>query len=56
MARIPPSRFSVEAGTMEGFLDGLAGRHGSARAWALEAGVPVEALDRMVDLVLEPAG
>ena len=54
MARTPPSRFSVEAATMEGFLDGLAERHGGARAWALGAGVPAEALDRLVDLVLEP--
>jgi hypothetical protein len=55
MERIPPSRFTVEAPTMEGFLDGLAERHGGARSWALGAGVAPEALDRMVDLVLEPA-
>jgi hypothetical protein len=56
MAKVPASRFSVEAPTMEGFLDGLAVRHGGARTWALGAGVPAEALDRLVDLVLEPAG
>ena len=56
MAKIPPSRFSVEAPTMEGFLDGLHARHGGARSWALDAGVPAEVLDRLVDLVLEPPG
>ena len=55
MDRIPPTRFSVEAPTMEGFLDGLSARHGGARVWALGAGVPAEALDRMVELLLEPA-
>jgi hypothetical protein len=54
MAKVPASRFSVEAPTMEGFLDGLAGRHGGARSWALEAGVPPEVLDRLVAQVLEP--
>ncbi len=56
MARIPPSRFSVEAPTMAGFLDGLAERYGGARAWALAAGVPAGVLDHLVELVLEPAG
>ena len=56
MAKVPASRFSVEAPTMEGFLDGLDVPHGGARAWALEAGVPAAALDRMADLLLEPAG
>ncbi len=54
MASLPPTRFSVEASTMEGFLDGLSEFHGGARAWAVAAGVPEEALDRMVDLLLEP--
>lgn len=54
MARIPASRFSVEASTMEGFLEGLEVRHGGARAWAQTAGVPADLLDRIVDLVLEP--
>jgi protein-tyrosine phosphatase len=54
MAGVPASRFGVEADTMEGFLDGLAARHGGARSWALGAGVPADALDRLVELVLEP--
>ena len=56
MATVPPSRFGVEAGTMEGFLDGLDGRFGGARAWALGVGVPPGVIDRVVDQVLEPAG
>jgi len=56
MAKVPASRFSVEAPTMEGFLDELAVRHGGARSWALEAGVPPEVLDRLVEQVLEPVG
>jgi protein-tyrosine phosphatase len=56
MAKVPASRYSVEAPTMEGFLATLAARHGGARSWAVEAGVPVESLDRMVDLLLEPVG
>lgn len=54
MAKVPASRFSVEASTMEGFLDQLQVRCGGAREWALEAGVPAEVLDRMADLLLEP--
>ena len=54
MAKVPASRLSVEAATMEGFLDHLRARFGGARSWALSAGVPAGALDRMVDLVLEP--
>ena len=56
MAKVPPSRFSVEAPTMEGFLDGLAERHGGARSWAIGAGVAPAALDAMTELLLEPAG
>jgi protein-tyrosine phosphatase len=56
MAKVPPSRFGVEASTMEGFLEGLTTRFGGARSWALGAGVPEEALDRMVGLLLEPEG
>ena len=42
---------------MERFLDGsYPTASGGARAWAVGAGVPGEALDRMVDLLLEPAG
>lgn len=54
MAKVPASRFSVEAGTMESFLSQLHDRYGGARNWALEAGVPADALDRMGDLLLEP--
>ena len=56
MDKVPSSRFSVEAPTMEAFLDGLADRHGGARSWALDAGVPDAALAAMVDLLLEPTG
>ena len=54
MAKVPATRFSVEASTMEGFLDQLQLRYGGAREWALDAGVPAEVLDRMVGLLLEP--
>ena len=54
MAKVPASRFSVEASTMEGFLDQLQVRCGGAREWALDAGLPAEVLDRMADLLLEP--
>jgi hypothetical protein len=53
MAKVPTSRFSVEASTMEGFLTRLQVRYGGARSWALGAGVPAEALDRMAGLLLE---
>jgi hypothetical protein len=54
MAKVPPSRFSVEAPTMEGFLDGVASRYGGARAWAIGAGVPEATLDGMAELLLGP--
>jgi protein-tyrosine phosphatase len=54
MAKVPATRFSVEAPTMEGFLDQLQARYGGAREWALDAGAPAEVLDRMADLLLEP--
>lgn len=54
MAKVPASRLSVEAATMEGFLDQLEVRHGGARSWALEAGVSADALDRMAELLLQP--
>ncbi len=56
MTTMPISRFEVEAGTMEGFLDGLHTRFGGGRRWAIDAGVPPEALDRLADHLLEPAG
>ncbi len=54
MAKVPPSRFSVEAPTMEGFLDGVTSRYGGAREWAIGAGVPGATLDSMTELLLEP--
>ena len=54
MAKVPATRFSVEASTMEGFLAQLQARYGGAWEWALDAGVPADVLDRMVDLLLEP--
>jgi len=54
MAKVPPSRFSVEASTMEGFLDGLTSQFGGARAWAVGAGVTEETLGRIEDFLLEP--
>ena len=40
---IPASALTVEAATMEGFLDGVDERYGGARQWALAAGVPTTA-------------
>jgi hypothetical protein len=51
---LPASVFAVEAGTMERFLAGVHERYGGARGWALAAGVPEEALDRLPALLLEP--
>jgi len=53
MAKVPPSRFSVEAHTMEAFLDRLQAAHGGARSWALDAGVSAGVLDAMTELLLE---
>ena len=52
MAKVPASRFSVEAPTMDGFLEQLEIRYGGARGWALEAGISVGLLNRMTDLML----
>ena len=54
VASVPASRFSVEAPTMERFLDELAGRFGGARGWARTAGVPDAALDALPELLLAP--
>jgi len=54
VAKVPASRFSVEAPTMIRLLSELSTRHGGARAWALEAGVPAQALDALPELLLEP--
>jgi protein-tyrosine phosphatase len=48
-------RFGVEAATMERFLDTLRQQFGGARGWAGAAGVDTTALDRMAELLLEPA-
>jgi rhodanese-related sulfurtransferase len=48
MATQPASRYSIDAGSMHGFVRGLHDRFGGARGWALGAGVPEEALDTMV--------
>jgi hypothetical protein len=55
MDKVPASRFSVEASTMEAFLDGLRSQFGGARSWALGAGVSAATLDTMTGLLLEPA-
>jgi protein tyrosine/serine phosphatase len=44
---LPASAVSVEAATMEGFLDRVDQRYGGARQWALAAGVPYESLDAL---------
>jgi protein-tyrosine phosphatase len=51
---LPASVFAVEAETMERFLIGIDQRYGGARGWALDAGVPEDALDLLPDLLLEP--
>jgi protein-tyrosine phosphatase len=52
---LPAKALTLEAATMEGFLEGLDERHGGARQWALSAGVPVESLDAMPALLLGSA-
>lgn len=52
--QIPASRLTLRHGTMEGFLAQLHQRHGGARQWALDAGLPKPSLDRMTALLLEP--
>jgi protein-tyrosine phosphatase len=56
MAELPPSRFGVEAATMERFLDHLYDDFGGARAWAHESGVSPGAVANMQEHLLEPAG
>jgi protein-tyrosine phosphatase len=50
---LPASVFSVEASTMERFLEGLDDRYGGARSWALEAGVGEEHLYAMGDILVD---
>ncbi|MHB1710917.1 MAG: tyrosine-protein phosphatase [Acidimicrobiales bacterium] len=54
MGRVPASRFSVEASTMERFLDRLYREFGGGRSWALEAGVSQDDLAAMKAGLLEP--
>ena len=56
MAKVPPSRFSVQTSTMERFLDALHQRFGGAEAWASAVGVPPASIERMRDVLLEPPG
>jgi protein-tyrosine phosphatase len=56
MAEMPPSRFGVEAATMERFLDRLYTEFGGAAPWALEAGVGPATIGQMQEHLLEPAG
>jgi protein-tyrosine phosphatase len=56
MARIPLSRFRVEAGTMIRFLDGLHQRFGGGRRWAEQAGVEPSLFGVMEELLLEEPG
>jgi protein-tyrosine phosphatase len=56
MAKVPDSRFTVEAETMERFLDGLHADFGGARSWAVGAGVSPDDLDRMRADLLEAGG
>ena len=44
---LPESALTVEAATMEGFLDRLDERWGGARQWALAAGVPFDSLNSL---------
>jgi hypothetical protein len=50
--QIPASAQTVEAATMEGFLDGLDQRYGGARQWALAAGVPYETVNAISTLLV----
>jgi rhodanese-related sulfurtransferase len=56
MATVPASRFSVEAATMERFLDVLHRRFGGAEGWATASGVPPASVARIRALLLEPPG
>jgi protein-tyrosine phosphatase len=49
---VPASAFAVEAATMLGFLEALEERHGGARQWALDAGVPRHCLDVMTETLV----
>ena len=49
---IPASALTVEAATMEGFLDGVDERYGGARQWALAAGVPYDSVEALSTLLV----
>jgi protein-tyrosine phosphatase len=55
LKEVPAARLSVQQGTMDRFLTELHQRHGGAREWALAAGLSASGLDRMADLLLDPA-
>ena len=44
---IPASALTVEAATMESFLDGVDQRYGGGRQWALAAGVPYDSVEAL---------
>jgi protein-tyrosine phosphatase len=46
-ANMPASALTVEAVTMEAFLDGVDERHGGTREWALGSGVSAESIETM---------
>jgi hypothetical protein len=50
--QFPASALTVEAATMEGFLDGVDQRYGGARQWALAAGVPYDAVEALSTLLV----
>ncbi len=52
---LPAKALTLDAGAMEGFLEGLDERHGGARQWALSAGVPAGSLDAMATILLVTA-
>jgi hypothetical protein len=53
-AKVPATRFGVEAATMERFLLQLHGRFGGAWEWAVASGVSPHCLRQMADVMLEP--
>jgi protein-tyrosine phosphatase len=52
LSDLPATAFAVESSTMQDFLEALDARHGGARQWALEAGVPGECLDAMAAVLV----
>jgi protein-tyrosine phosphatase len=56
LSDMPATAFAVESTTMQDFLEALDERHGGARQWALEAGVPGERLDAMAEILITSDG